>query len=67
VTALHPLPASVTARCAATDGIYGSAHGAAATGVNDLAGDNAAESLAYLAADMRAAYAHWLAEQEETR
>lgn len=62
-----PLPDSVVARCAATDGLYGSAHGVSASGVNDLAGDNAAESLADLAADMRAAYALWLAKQEETR
>lgn len=62
-----PLPASVVARCAATDGLYGSAHGVSASGVNDLAGDNAAESLADLADDMQAAYALWLAKQEETR
>lgn len=73
MTALHPLPASVVARCAATDGLYGSAHGVSASGLrlpepneDTEPGpiDQVTESLADLADDMRVSYARWLADQE---
>lgn len=67
MTALHPLPASVVERCAATDGPYGGAHGAAASGANEPAAESLRESLAFLSAEMRASYAQWLAKQEEAR
>lgn len=64
-----PLPDSVVERCAATEGHgpYGGCHGASASGANELAADNPAESLRELADDMDAAYARWLAAQEESR
>ena len=60
-----PLPASVVERCAATGGLYGGCHGASASGANELAADNPAESLRELSDDMRLSYAAWLAEQEQ--
>lgn len=60
----HPLPPSVVERCATTGGFYGSAHGATACGVNELAAENVLEPLRALAEDMRLAYVRWLAEQE---
>ena len=65
-----PLPASVVERCAATDGTHGGCHGADASGVNDLAFNNAAESLAALKQDMGEKRRRWLAAQivaEEAR
>lgn len=62
-----PLP--VVERCAATDGrgLYGGCHGATASGVNELAAENAATSLRILAEDMRESYEQWVKEQAATR
>lgn len=63
------LPASVVDRCAATDGRgpYGGCHGATASGVNELAAENAATPLRILADDLRDSYARWAAGQAGAR
>ena len=59
------LPASVVERCAATDGRgpYGGCHGVTASGVNELAAENAATPLYELAEDLERSYARWAAGQ----
>lgn len=61
----HALPTSVVERCAATDGRgpYGGCHGVTASGVNELAAENAATPLRILADDLRVSYARWAAGQ----